>query len=311
VYSTKVVDTNTLIVTKMLEVGVADMAWSPDGQLLYTVGYEWKNRRNSEKIVKAWDTRTWREVHRGENLFTRVPLDGVWSAPEGSGISEAPIRSWGSWQIYLYDTVAEQPLGNFVPHHIVTIFTSINSNGHLLVTSGGDAMQCQKLQTSWWISSECKVTASSTRIWDIRSLKMLAEWSIPLFDVVFSPDSRMIVGHTQNALEVWNWESHQLLWTTAANIGSHCVLNSYRNFYGYYWCLSRESGLAIDASSEYLAEYNVATGSTVRLYRLTTGELIATLTGHTAPITGVAFSPDGTKIAASSQDGTILIWDVP
>jgi WD40 repeat protein len=52
-------------------------------------------------------------------------------------------------------------------------------------------------------------------------------------------------------------------------------------------------------------------GNVIRLYHLTTGELLTTLTGHTAPITGVTFSPDGKQVAASSTDGTILIWNVP
>ena len=42
-----------------------------------------------------------------------------------------------------------------------------------------------------------------------------------------------------------------------------------------------------------------------------TGELRTTLTGHTGPIQGVAYSPDGTHLATASHDNTARIWDAP
>jgi WD40 repeat protein len=42
-----------------------------------------------------------------------------------------------------------------------------------------------------------------------------------------------------------------------------------------------------------------------------TGDEELVLRGHTGPVTDVAFSPDGFRIASSSRDGTIKIWDSP
>jgi RNA polymerase sigma factor (sigma-70 family) len=47
----------------------------------------------------------------------------------------------------------------------------------------------------------------------------------------------------------------------------------------------------------------------VHLWDLTTGQKIA-LTGHRAPVTQLAFSPDGHRLASGSGDTTVLIWDV-
>ncbi|MBK9182257.1 MAG: PD40 domain-containing protein [Ignavibacteria bacterium] len=43
---------------------------------------------------------------------------------------------------------------------------------------------------------------------------------------------------------------------------------------------------------------------TARIWDASTGTLIRTLTGHTSRVRGVAFSPDGSKIATASDDKT-------
>jgi len=48
----------------------------------------------------------------------------------------------------------------------------------------------------------------------------------------------------------------------------------------------------------------------VHLWDLTTGQKIAVLTGHRAPVTQLAFSSDGRRLASGSCDTTALVWDV-
>ena len=54
----------------------------------------------------------------------------------------------------------------------------------------------------------------------------------------------------------------------------------------------------------------VASSIGIWLYDVDTGEAQALLTGHTAYVNSVSFSPDGATLASGSDDHTVCLWDV-
>jgi len=70
--------------------------------------------------------------------------------------------------------------------------------------------------------------------------------------------------------------------------------------------------VAIHPNGQIIASSSL--DKTIKLWNLSTGQLLHTLTAHSSAVISVTFSPDGKTLASASnmefQDGTIKLWDV-
>ena len=58
-----------------------------------------------------------------------------------------------------------------------------------------------------------------------------------------------------------------------------------------------------------LERERLAASKDIKIYDPDTGNVLATLTNHGAPVTALAYTPDGKVLASGSLDATVRIWD--
>ncbi|KAI8806360.1 hypothetical protein BJ742DRAFT_816614 [Cladochytrium replicatum] len=124
---------------------------------------------------------------------------------------------------------------------------------------------------------------------------------------------------SNGTLYIWSAESGELV---ASKVGAHA---------SWIMCMTWSGGLTTEGAVADPNDLRLATGGSdhvVRVWKVSTVakesdlqegtsvksqlvrfELLGTLYGHTARITSVIFSPDGQRLASSSRDGRVVVWD--
>jgi WD40 repeat protein len=137
------------------------------------------------------------------------------------------------------------------------------------------------------------------KIWDTstgQELFTLSGHTEPVNGVAFSADGQRLAsasGGTDKPGEVKVWEaaSGKLLFSfkgqAIPNLLVHLAFSP--------------NGRRLAAGSE---------GNTVKVWDVTTGQVVHTLSGHTEPILNVTFSPDGRRLISAGRDRVVKVWDL-
>lgn len=136
----------------------------------------------------------------------------------------------------------------------------------------------------------------AAQVWEVasgRELFLLKGHTGAVSSAVFSSDGRQILTATSSLLRLWDAETGALL---------------------VHFALPGDSVPAIPLSPDNKTIVTIGKNPqaqpVARLWDAATGQLRATLTGHTAPILDAGFSADGTLLVTASQDQTARLWDV-
>ena len=123
-----------------------------------------------------------------------------------------------------------------------------------------------------------------------------------VISLAFSPDgTRLASGRLDRTIRLWDTTSNNEPILLQQQSISRALLRSTQEL------VDGPNVLLFSPDGKILA---CGEGQNVKLWDITTRELIATFRGHIGLVDYLAFSPDGAILASASKDGTVLYWNI-
>ena len=284
--------------------GVPDVAYSPDGARLATIG--------ADGLVKVWDANSG-DLLQTLDGGTGRPGSSVAFSPDGRSLAAAWVTQVVVWDLSsgrVVATLSGQSVGATVGYNLGVGQISFSPDGaHLAVANMDGAPKIWELATGQAVLS-------------------LPGESLPIKAMVYGPDGRhLATGGDEGLVRVWDAGNGAELSTLALGGIIHSV------------CFSAD-GMRLAAASEdgsvtiweantgqpllslprlsglydlaFLPDGRLATAGqdgATRVWDSLTGQQLLTLAGSTSTVIGVAASPDGSRIATGAYDGSLRIWE--
>jgi WD40 repeat protein/serine/threonine protein kinase len=292
---------------------VTSVAFSPDGQHLASGSYD--------RTVKVWETsREQKELtfkgHYGYVQSVAFSPDGKRVASASSGGAAYSPGTMKVWEATSGQEVlakvgkegkervpARKPSGSFVFEYFHSV--AFSPDGKRLASAG----RYYDYDTAQREGMQYRPPAGEVKVWDAGSGKeilTLKGHTGAVVSVTFSPDGQRLASASAGGqfdkpgdVKVWDSGSGKELLSLK---GHTAALNSV--------AFSPDGQRLASADGRYDWQKERWLSGELKVWDAFSGQELLTLMGHASAFTSVAFSPDGTRLASASTDGTVKVWDV-
>jgi WD40 repeat protein len=263
--------------------GIRAIDYSPDGKLIATGDFYGNIKifdAGSQKLLVSMEEET--RIEKEEGYVNRTHLvNSVQFSPDGETLltasSDGFVKLW---------RVSDGQLLKEIEH--LDFFTP-----------DCDVISAHFIIEGSYIQTYSKYGLSSFfKIWDLEGKLLKREaWSVRRPDEIYMhPDDQNCLLLFEDTAAIWQPGNDSILTKITGHKGK---------------MISAAYSPVCDA--DQAGGRYIATGSedkTARIWNAKDGSLRLTLSGHTGPVTKVAFSADGTQLVTSSDDNTSKLWDV-
>lgn len=253
--------------------GHADEAWSLAFSPDGKILASGSDDTHERRTIKLWDPATRREVAGWKGHTATVAAMAY--SPDGRLLATVSLDSGrpGHPNVLLWDAATHKRVASLQGHTSWVRAVAFSPDGKTLATGG---------------------EAGSVRLWDVASWTLrfeLVGHSQRVMSLAFSPDGKTLATASNDAtLRTWDAETGR----------ARMVFRDADEVRAVVFAPRGKPGL--------LATANL--GGSIKLRDPATGEVIRTIRGAADQLGCLAFTPEGTGIAAAGKGKVIQIWDV-